>query len=341
MKRRLWLKIVGGIVAGIMILLFANTVMEAHHERVLQAEIQAGLRDSNVFGPKEIWQAASPLGGLMNSLQPRRARLAAVKATLGIDLQESPTQSSPQSQRTDGNPLKLIRTGQVAIEVSEFEKASRELGKMVESSGGYIADTQVRRKPSGAKIGTISLRVPAASYESVGSRLRTLGKVMSENSNVQDVTKAYADLETRLRVKREALNRIRELLRSKAGNLKEVLEAEKEIARITEEIEQAEGERRFFDHQIALSTITVELSEPEPISLARPSSWWALSESLRDSAAMVAGSLAFMLRLLFILLPWALVAWGIVKGVKWMRGRKNPTAQAPPTVETDDSTPKS
>ncbi|MBK8572318.1 MAG: DUF4349 domain-containing protein [Holophagaceae bacterium] len=87
---------------------------------------------------------------------------------------------------------------------------------------------------------------------------------MSESSNVQDVTKAYSDLETRLRVKREALNRIRELLRTKAGNLKEVLEAEKEISRITEEIEHAEGERRYFDHQISLSTIVVELTRTLP-----------------------------------------------------------------------------
>ena len=42
-----------------------------------------------------------------------------------------------------------------------------------------------------------------------------------------------------------------------------MLEAERELARVTEEIEQAEGERRFYDQQVALSTlIAVTLQEP-------------------------------------------------------------------------------
>lgn len=323
MKWRLWMKVAIGGIATIIVLIFANNVMVSHKERVLQAQEREGHTGRDSFSPKELYMAASPLGGLMESIRPNTAFASRAKLkTVSMDLSESVDKPAAATPQPSANPLKLIRTGQVSIEVADFEKAAKDIGKLIESLGGYIADTQIRRNPSGSRSGSVSLRVPAVSYESIGSRLRALGKVMSESSNVQDVTKAYSDLETRLRVKREALNRIRELLRTKAGNLKEVLEAEKEIARITEEIEQAEGERRFFDHQIALSTILVELNEPEPISLARPSSWWALSESLRDSAAMVAGSLAFMLRLLFILLPWIVAGWCVRIGVRWIRNRQ-------------------
>jgi hypothetical protein len=44
-----------------------------------------------------------------------------------------------------------------------------------------------------------------------------------------------------------------------------VLEAERELARVTEEIERMEGERRYYDQQIALSAIVVTLREPEPV----------------------------------------------------------------------------
>ena len=67
-------------------------------------------------------------------------------------------------------------------------------------------------------MGSITLRVPVAFFESADSKIRLLGKVMSERSNVQDVTKAYTDLETRLRVKREAQSRIRKRLRTKTGS---------------------------------------------------------------------------------------------------------------------------
>ncbi len=337
MKLRPWMWVAGGIPVAIFLLVVVASITDAQKERVRRAEIQGGrARSSSAFGPQEIWAAASPGSGLMEMLRPG-GQVRAIKKTVGIDLQEQES-APPESPRVAASPLKLVRTGHVSVEIPDFEKAAKELGKLVESVGGYLADTQVQRNPSGARSGSVTLRVPAASYESVGSKIRTLGKVMSELSNVQDVTKAYSDLETRLRVKREAQNRIRELLRTKAGNLKEILEAEKEIARITEEIEQAEGERRFFDHQILLSTITVELNEPEPISLARPSSWWALSEALRDSAAMIAGSLAFMLRVVLILLPWAAAAWGLVWGIRWMRRkRKASMGVEASSVSTDTS----
>ena len=322
MKWRLWLKITIGILAMVVVLIFANGVIDSQRARVSRAQDREGNRNRDSFAPQELYKAASPFAGLMESIRPIPDSRVSMKS-VGLSLLESSDKTDAVVQQPASSPLKLIRTGQVSIEVPDYEKAAKDLGKVIESLGGYIADTQVHRNPSGTRSGTISLRVPAASYESIGSKIRSLGKVMSESSNVQDVTKAYSDLETRLRVKREALNRIRELLRTKAGNLKEVLEAEKEISRITEEIEHAEGERRYFDHQISLSTIVVELNEPEPISLARPSSWWALSESLRDSAAMIAGSLAFMLRLIFILLPWVGAGWCALVCFRWVRTRRN------------------
>jgi len=312
MKWRPWMWYAAGIPAALLLVTAAGLVTNAHQvqrKRTVGIEGEAGQ-------PHGTW-GVSRGDGLMESMKFKQAAATPVKKTAGIDIQDKPS-----AVPVPATPLKLIRTGGVSVEVPDFEKAAKELGQLVASVGGYLADTQVQRLPSGTRTGTLSLRVPAAAYESVGSRIRALGKVTSERSNVEDVTKAYADLETRLWVKREALNRIRELLRVKAGNLKEVLEAEREISRITEEIEQAEGERRFFDHQIQLSTITVELSEPMPLSFARPSSWEALSEAMRDSAAMIAGSLAFMLRLVLILLPWAAVTWAIVFAVRWIRKRR-------------------
>lgn len=324
MKMRPWMKISTVIIAVIILLICANGVMNSHRERGRRFPLRSIQRERDGSSPEEFSRAAgttSPFSGLMKSISPGSASKALIESTdsESTSLMEASDKAPSRIPPQPASPLKLIRTGQIAIEVPDFEKATKELGKMIESSGGYIADTHIQRTPSGARAGSISIRVPAASFESIGSKIRTLGNVMSESSNVHDVTKAYSDLETRLRVKREALNRILELLRMRAGNLKEVIEAEKEIARMTEEIERAEGERRFFDHQISMSTLMVGLNEPEPISLTRPSSWSALSESLRDSAAMFAGSLAFMLRLIIILLPWLVVGWCAMACFRWVR----------------------
>jgi hypothetical protein len=226
-------------------------------------------------------------------------------------------------------PLKLIRTSSVQIEVKDFDAAASTLGGMAKSMGGYVADTQVTRHEGGDRSGQIVLRIPAERFDAAGGSIRALGKVLSEQSSVQDVTKAYADLETRLKVKREELSRIREIMKSRAGTLKDILEAENEISRITEEIEVAEGERQYYDHQIRLSTITVELREPTPVNLA--SSWSAVGNVFRNASTMIAESLAALLSILLVLVPWLLAAYGIYRWIRWILRRRKARLQPKPS----------
>jgi hypothetical protein len=87
---------------------------------------------------------------------------------------------------------------------------------------------------TGNRRAVISVRVPTANFEATIRDLRKLGEVQKENTTTEDVTKLYADLETRLSVKRETEQRLRELLSSRTGDLAEVLQVERELgARLT------------------------------------------------------------------------------------------------------------
>ena len=119
-----------------------------------------------------------------------------------------------------------------------------------------MSDRQSSEDGAGHDRGQITLRIPSDRFDGAVSALKKLGRVKSEAMQTQDVTRAYADLETRLKVKRETATRLREILTRQAGKVAEVLEVEREIARVVEEIEQAEGERRYFDNLISLSTIS-------------------------------------------------------------------------------------
>jgi hypothetical protein len=205
--------------------------------------------------------------------------------------------------------LKLIRTGTMELEVTDFDAAAKGLARAAEGVGGYVAETESSRTPSGKRRGKLVLRIPSERFDATGNLVRNLGKLLSERSNVQDVTKAYAELETRIRVKQESKTRVQDILRTRTGKLQEVLEAERELTRIVEEIEAMEGERRYYDHQIQLSTLIVELQEPE--ALLQSSSWSSLGEAFRDSASLLSTSLAFLIRVCLVLLPWAIPVAGI------------------------------
>jgi DNA repair exonuclease SbcCD ATPase subunit len=172
------------------------------------------------------------------------------------------------------------------------------------------------------------LRIPAERFAAAGSSIRSLGTLLSERTTVEDVTKAYTDLETRLRVKRDELARIRELLKTRAGSLKDILEAEREISRLTEELDLAEGERQFYDHQIRLSSLTVELQEPAPANFTRASAWSALGEVFRNSTTTIAESLAALIAVILVLLPWSAAAYGVYRWVRWLLRRRKARMQA-------------
>ncbi len=221
---------------------------------------------------------------------------------------------------------KLIRTGQVALVVKDYGHAAGEVKRIAESFGGYLAEAQAQRGAQDRRHGSLTIRVDAARFDDAVAALRALGDVRSESVGTQDVTKAYTDLETRLRVKRDTAERLREILRTRTAKLSDVLEAERELARVTEEIEQMEGERRFYDQQIALSTLTVALQEPSAIVEAGVLS--PISDAIRESLGVLAESIAALIYATVFLAPWVLLLWIAWRLFKRARARRKAAAAA-------------
>jgi nitrate reductase NapE component len=105
------------------------------------------------------------------------------------------------------------------------------------------------------------LRIPDGKLASSLTELRKLGQPKEESQNSADVTGQYVDLVARLSNARNTEQRLLTLLRDRTGNLKDVVAAEGEIARVRESIERMEAERKNFDNKVQYATIQVELSE--------------------------------------------------------------------------------
>ena len=118
-------------------------------------------------------------------------------------------------------------------------------------------------------------------------------------------------------MKRDAEARLREILRTRTARLADILEAERELTRMTEEIEQTEGERRYYDQQVALSNLTAALHEPEAV--IRPGALAPLVEAFRESLRLLAESAAALLYVMVLVLPWAAVlalVWLTVRAIR-------------------------
>jgi len=164
---------------------------------------------------------------------------------------------NPQPQR------KIIRTGEVEYEIESFDAALVTISKLVEEEAGFVGTVNSDKLPNGKVRGTIVLRCPPERLDTLLLKLRGLGELKSQNIRSQDVGKQYYDLESRLKAARAMEARLLEIIAKGKGEIKDLLAAEKELGEWRTKIEAAEGEKRYYDSQIALSTLTVTLMEKE------------------------------------------------------------------------------
>ena len=94
-------------------------------------------------------------------------------------------------------------------------------------------------------------------------KLRALGDLKSQKIGADDITKQYVDLESQLRAAKAMQERLMEIIKTGQGEVKDLLEAEKQLGVWREKIERLEGEIRYYDNLVSLSTLHISLMEKE------------------------------------------------------------------------------
>jgi len=149
----------------------------------------------------------------------------------------------------------------LTLVTKSFEAARTRIESIVEESKGYIDQMSIRSEPKFPKGLSAVLRIPDGKLASSLIELRKLGQPKEESQSSADVTGQYVDLVARLSNARNTEQRLLNLLRDRTGNLKDVVAAEGEIARVRESIERMEAERKNFDNKVQYAAVQVELSE--------------------------------------------------------------------------------
>lgn len=156
---------------------------------------------------------------------------------------------------------RVIRNGVVEFEVDSFDTALITITKLVVEQGGFVASTDSAKLPNGKTRGAVTLRIPPERLDTFVLMLRGVGDLKSQKISAQDVSKTYSDIESQLKAARAMETRLLEMIQKGQGAIKDLLAAEKELGVWREKIEKFEGEKRYYDNLISLSTLTVTLQE--------------------------------------------------------------------------------
>jgi chromosome segregation ATPase len=155
----------------------------------------------------------------------------------------------------------VIRTIRLMLISKEFDAARERIEAIVREGLGYVDQLSVRSNPGSAKSLSAVLRFPSDRVDAGLIELRKLGQPKEESQNSADITGQYADLVARLNNARNTEQRLVAMLRERTGKLQDVIEAEREIARVREEIERMEAEQKTLNNKVQYATVHVELTE--------------------------------------------------------------------------------
>ncbi len=202
----------------------------------------------------EVSGSAMPAPAKMAQTAPR-PEPAPGPSTTPADKPTEPTVAS------DAVPIQqvLIYTAQLSMAVFQVDKALGEVETLARNLGGFLShrtDTQ------------ITIRVPAAQFDEALKGIAGMGDVLTRNVQVEDVTEEYLDVTLRLKNARQVRERIAQLL-ANAKNVEESLEVERELHRLSAEIERLEGRLKYLRNKAQYSTITVTF-RPEQVDDVRP-----------------------------------------------------------------------
>jgi hypothetical protein len=161
------------------------------------------------------------------------------------------------------------------------------------------------------------------------------GRIISENTASEDLTRQIVDTEARLRAQTALRDRLQELLRSRPGRLADLLEVERELARVQGEIDAVQSALAVMRTRVAMSELTLQYrSAPRPVG---SDTFEPLRQAFANFLGIIVGGFAAIITLIAVLIPFAIVlvplGWLLWRWRKRRGGRffKRETPADPPT----------
>jgi hypothetical protein len=158
---------------------------------------------------------------------------------------------------------KLIRNATVELEIVSFDDGVQKITALANQERGYVATTSSEKQANGKLRGQVVVKVLPENLDRFLQEIRGLGELKNQTLGTEDVTKAYFDTDARLKNAHVMEQRLIDMLKTKTGKVSDLLQVEKELARVREEIEKMQGELKYWDSQVQFATVTISLAEKD------------------------------------------------------------------------------
>jgi uncharacterized lipoprotein YehR (DUF1307 family) len=240
----------------------------------------------------------------------------------------------------------VIQNADLAIVVKDPQAKMAEIGALARRLGGFVVSSNMSQiNVSGnTKVpdGSISIRVLATNLDDALTEIKTNTlDVQSENRSGEDVTDKYVDLQSQLKAKQAAADKLYEILQ-KADNANDTLQIFNQLTQVQTDIEVLKGQINYYDQAAKLSAISVHLiaqATVQPIMIAGWQPQGVARDAVQALVDFFQGFASFLIWLAIYIIPVAAVLilllallWRLLR---WSWPKVFPRKATPPVAKSE------
>jgi hypothetical protein len=192
--------------------------------------------------------AQAPVWGVESPTPPAPVAAPAPAATPWGAPAAAPAVAAPVVPVVVAAP-KLVDTridASLVVRVNDRDAAAQAMVDTAQGLGGWFSNLSEN---------AVTVRVPVDSADLFLGQAQTLGEVVDRSFSRSDMGPQKADVESRLKARREVLERYLGVLAD--ASPKAVVQVEREITRVVSEIEGLEGQKRVLEDRTRFAEVTV------------------------------------------------------------------------------------
>lgn len=219
---------------------------------------------------------------------------------------------------TAGIETKIIKTAYLTVEVKDVPGTVDSLKGIATAKGGYVSSTNVQKNSNNLMTGTVILRIPQAEFENTLTGVKALGTVKSVSTGGEDVTEEYVDLQAQRTSYQNQLAQYNAIMKQ-STKVEDIIKVQEQIDRVQTELNRLDGRLKYLNSRVDLSTITVNLREPEPVG---GDTGHNFISTINDGISGFLGMIDAIIIILFTVLPLIIIGGLGYWVYRWQKGKK-------------------
>ena len=223
-----------------------------------------------------------------------------------------------ENDRDESGIKKIVKEGTVHLDTKDVKETSKEITNLLEKTEGFVEKSAFQEQ-NDVNYAKMILRVKSQDYDSFMEELSNIANVTRIESSTLDVTEEYIDQKARIDVLEAQEERLIQLL-DHADNIEEILNIEKELTRLRENIESSQGRMNYLERSIDYSKVTVYLQQKISITTTPDNIFTGFLYSLQNGWNTFIVATVTVLNGIFMIWPFIILlgifAYYLIKRIK-------------------------